>query len=98
VIVRAWFASRLWAIAASGHSLPARCSGSKRDALSRRASPSTSSMDSSLPMPCIADKAALHAAWHGVGLALLSSVTLIPRPSLLVVSVPADFGGVLVPD
>lgn len=33
-------------------------------------------------------------AWHGVGLALLSVVTLIVRPSLLVVSVPAYLAGV----
>uniref|UniRef100_UPI0035CC61E6 hypothetical protein n=1 Tax=uncultured Sphingomonas sp. TaxID=158754 RepID=UPI0035CC61E6 len=36
------------------------------------------------------------AAWHGVGLALLAVVTLIARPSLLVVSVPAYIGGGLV--
>lgn len=36
------------------------------------------------------------AAWHGIGLALLSVVTLIARPSLLVVSVPAYLAGALV--
>lgn len=36
------------------------------------------------------------AAWHGVGLALLAVVTLIARPSLLVVSVPAYLAGVMV--
>ena len=36
------------------------------------------------------------AAWHGVGLTLLALVTLIARPSLLVVSVPAYLTGVLV--
>ncbi|WP_267389800.1 hypothetical protein [Sphingomonas sp. GC_Shp_3] len=36
------------------------------------------------------------AAWHGVGLALLAVVSLIARPSLLVVSVPAYLAGVLV--
>lgn len=36
------------------------------------------------------------AAWHGVGLALLAVVTLIVRPSLLMVSAPAYLGGVLV--
>lgn len=35
-------------------------------------------------------------AWHGIGLALLVVVTLIARPSLLVVSVPAYLAGVLV--
>ena len=36
------------------------------------------------------------AAWHGVGLALLAGVTLITRPSLLVVCVPAYCAGALV--
>lgn len=36
------------------------------------------------------------AAWHGIGLALLSVVLLIARPSLLVVSVGAYLTGVLV--
>lgn len=36
------------------------------------------------------------AAWHGVGLALLVGATLIGRPSLLIVSVPAYLAGVLV--
>ncbi|WP_010161182.1 hypothetical protein [Sphingomonas sp. PAMC 26617] len=36
------------------------------------------------------------AAWHGVGLGVLAVVTLIARPSLLVVSVPAYLTGVLV--
>lgn len=36
------------------------------------------------------------AAWHGIGLALLAAATLIVRPSLLVVSVPAYLAGVLV--
>lgn len=36
------------------------------------------------------------AAWHCVGLALLAVVTLIVRPSLLVVSMPAYFAGMLV--
>jgi hypothetical protein len=35
-------------------------------------------------------------AWHGVGLALLAVTTLIVRPSLLVVSVPAYLAGVLI--
>ena len=35
-------------------------------------------------------------AWHGVGLALLAVATLIVRPSLLVVSVPAYIAGVLI--
>jgi hypothetical protein len=35
------------------------------------------------------------AAWHGAGLALLLVVTLIGRPSLLVVSVPAYLAGAL---
>lgn len=36
------------------------------------------------------------AAWHGIGLALLAVATLIMRPSLLVVSVPAYLAGVLI--
>jgi hypothetical protein len=36
------------------------------------------------------------AAWHGIGLALLAVVTLIARPSLLVVSVPAYLAGAVV--
>lgn len=36
------------------------------------------------------------AAWHGVGLALLSGVTLIVRPSLLVVGVPGYLAGALI--
>jgi hypothetical protein len=36
------------------------------------------------------------AAWHGVGLTLLAGVTLITRPSLLVVCVPAYCAGALV--
>ncbi|MET3827568.1 hypothetical protein ABIC16_003261 [Sphingomonas sp. PvP055] len=36
------------------------------------------------------------AAWHGVGLTLLIVVTLIARPSLLVVSVPAYLAGAVV--
>ena len=36
------------------------------------------------------------AAWHGVELAMLAMVTLIARPLLLVVSVPAYLAGVLV--
>jgi hypothetical protein len=36
------------------------------------------------------------AAWHGVGLALLAMVTLIARPSLLAISVPAYLAGALV--
>lgn len=35
-------------------------------------------------------------AWHGVGLALLAMATLIARPSLLVISVPAYLVGVLI--
>ena len=35
-------------------------------------------------------------AWHGVGLTLLAVTTLIVRPSLLVVSVPAYLAGVLI--
>jgi len=35
-------------------------------------------------------------AWHGVGLALLAVATLIVRPSLLVISVPAYLVGVLI--
>lgn len=35
-------------------------------------------------------------AWHGVGLALLASITLIARPSLLILSAPAYLAGVLV--
>jgi hypothetical protein len=35
-------------------------------------------------------------AWHGVGLALMAMTTLIVRPSLLVVSVPAYLAGVLI--
>jgi hypothetical protein len=35
-------------------------------------------------------------AWHGVGLALLAVATLIVRPPLLVVSVPAYLAGVLI--
>lgn len=36
------------------------------------------------------------AAWHGIGMALLAVVSLIVRPSLLVVSVPAYLAGVLI--
>ncbi|MDJ0276787.1 hypothetical protein QLH51_08265 [Sphingomonas sp. 2R-10] len=35
-------------------------------------------------------------AWHGIGLALLTVATLIVRPSLLVISVPAYLAGVLI--
>ncbi|WP_188053183.1 hypothetical protein [Sphingosinithalassobacter sp. CS137] len=35
-------------------------------------------------------------AWHGVGLTLLAVTTLVVRPSLLVVSVPAYLAGVLI--
>ncbi|WP_394659382.1 hypothetical protein [uncultured Novosphingobium sp.] len=35
-------------------------------------------------------------AWHGVGLTLLAVTTLIVRPSLLVISVPAYLAGVLI--
>lgn len=35
-------------------------------------------------------------AWHGLGLALLASITLIARPSLLIVSAPAYLAGLLV--
>lgn len=35
------------------------------------------------------------AGWHGVGLALMAAVTLIARPSLLIVGVPAYLAGVL---
>jgi hypothetical protein len=35
-------------------------------------------------------------AWHGVGLAVLAAATLIVRPSLLIVSVPAYLTGVLI--
>ena len=36
------------------------------------------------------------AAWHGVGIALLTAVTLIARPSLLIVNVAAYLAGALV--
>ncbi len=36
------------------------------------------------------------AAWHSIGLALLAVTTLIVRPSLLVISVPAYLSGVLI--
>lgn len=35
-------------------------------------------------------------AWHGVGLALLAALTLIARPSLLIVSAPAYLAGAIV--
>jgi hypothetical protein len=36
------------------------------------------------------------AAWHGIGIATLAAVTLIARPSLLIISAPAYIAGVLV--
>lgn len=35
-------------------------------------------------------------AWHGIGIATLAAVTLIARPSLIIVSAPAYIAGVLV--
>lgn len=95
-IVCAWFADRPWQIAAwaalaigvtagigAGRLVGAR--------LSFHASDGVLAADALHP----AARRRYLAAWHGVALALLALVTLIARPSLVIVSLPAYSAGVL---
>jgi len=96
-IVRAWFLDRHWAVAAwvalaAGTMIGI---GAGRLVAARLA---FHAFDGLLPADALNPlmRRRYMVVWHGVGLALLSLVTLIVRPSLLVVSVPAYLAGVLI--
>ncbi len=96
-VVRAWFVDRPWTVAA-WTALAAGAMigmGAGRLAGTRLA---FHAFDGLLAADALHPQIRRHymAAWHGVGLTLLALVTLIARPSLLVVSVPAYLTGVLV--
>ena len=96
-VIRAWFADRPWTVAAwtafaAGTVIGI---GAGRLVATRLA---FHAFDGLLAADALHPQLRRHyiAAWHGVGLALLALVTLISRPSLLVVSVPAYLAGALV--
>lgn len=96
-VVRAWFVDRPWTVAA-WTALAAGAMigmGAGRLVGTRRA---FHAFDGLLTADALHPqiRRLYMAAWHGVGLTLLALVTLIARPSLLVVSVPAYLTGVLV--
>ena len=97
VVLRAWFTDRPWTIAAwvalgAGTMIGI---GAGRLVATRLA---FHVFDGLLAADALDPRARRRyvGAWHGVGLALLAVVTLIARPLLLLVSVPAYFAGVLV--
>ena len=96
-VVRAWFADRPWVVAAwaalvAGTVIGIGAGRIVGTRLTFHASDGLLASDALQPQI----RRLYKAAWHGVGLALLAAVTLIARPSLLVVSVPAYLAGVLV--
>lgn len=96
-VVRAWFAGRPWTVAAWAALIAGAALGiGAKRLVARRLAFHTSDglLASDALNPQIGQR--YMAAWHGVGLALLAMATLIARPSLLVVSVPAYLAGVLV--
>lgn len=96
-VVRAWFADRPWTVAgwtalAAGTVIGI---GAGRLVATRLA---FHAFDGVLAADALHPQIRRHymAAWHAVGLTLLALVTLIARPSLLVISVPAYLAGTLV--
>lgn len=96
-IVRAWLADRTWTVAV-GAALVAGITaglGAGRLIATRLAFHAFDGMLAADALrPSIRWRYSV--AWHGLGLALLALTTLIGRPSLLVVGVPAYLAGVLV--
>lgn len=96
-VVRAWFADRPWTVAAWAALVAGTVLGfgARRLIATRLA---FHAFDGLLAPDALHPQIRRRymAAWHGVGLALLALITLVARPSLLVVSVPAYLAGVLV--
>jgi len=96
-VVRAWFSDHLWMIAAwtalgAGTLIGIWAGRLVRARLAFHAFDGLLAGDALHPQA----RRRYMTAWHCFGLALLAAVTLIVRPSLLVVSMPAYFAGVLV--
>lgn len=96
-VVRAWFVDRPWTVSAwtalaAGAMIGMGAGRLVRTRLAFHA------FDGLLAADALHSHTRLRymTAWHGVGLALLAVATLIARPSLLVISVPAYLAGVLI--
>lgn len=96
VVVRAWFADRAWAVAVWAALVVSISAGvgAGRFVATRLAFHAFDGLFAADALrPPVRRR--YFVAWHGVGVALVVLVTLIGRPSLLFVSVPAYLAGVL---
>lgn len=96
-VAHAWFADRPWTVAAwtavaAGTLIGIGAGRLVRTRLTFHAFDGLLAADALHPQA----RRRYTTAWHGVGLALLAAVTLIVRPSLLVVGMPAYLAGVLI--
>lgn len=94
---RAWFVDRPWTVAAWAALAAGAMTGIGAERLVR-ARLTFHAFDGLLAADALHPQMRRRymAAWHGIGLALLAVATLIVRPSLLVISVPAYLSGVLI--
>lgn len=96
-VVRSWFIDRPWIVAAwvaiaTGIMIGLSAGRLVIERLAFHTSDGLLAAEALLPQT----RQRFLAAWHGVGMALLALVTLIAKPSLLLVSVPAYLLGVLI--